>query len=327
MLSTVVTLLSFSAISVAEKAIIAQAGPLYPSFGEGYGITKYVEALKGLFWTNPDMKNNIALKVFDKGTLYTTQEAHVEAVAIGAIQMSYCAPHMLEAYAPEFKVATIPGLFENYAHFERAMDMPAWKSVHENLAKEKGITVIKWLYDAGELYLFSTTAVNRMDDLYGRKIRHPGGEGWRLALAELGANPISISYTEVVTSLQTNLISGLITDFAGGADYFELNKFTPHTVIVPVTIQPICFIANTAWWQSLGEKRQKAIKETFEILDVSRFYADLTAGKITEWDNNPKLTVVRPKNVSQWHEQMRRGAGELLKDVAPALVEAIGRSR
>lgn len=320
-------MLGASASLAAEKAIYAQAGSLYPSFAEGYGLTKYVEALEGLFKIHPELKGKVEFKVFDKATLYPTQDAHVEAVSTGAIQMSYCAPHFLEALEPAFKVGTTPGLFDDFGHFKRAMQTPAWKKVHDNLAKDKGLTVLEWLFDAGELYIFSSTPVTTFDDLKGRKIRYPGGEGWRLALASLGANPISIPYTEVVTSLQTNLISGLITDFTGGVGYYELNKFTPYAVIVPVTIQPICFMVNTDWWQGLGEKRRAAIRGTFDILDASAFYSGLTEGKIAVWENSPDQHVVRPANAGQWKEIMRSGAADLVKDLDPVLLSAIADSR
>lgn len=310
-----------------EEVIIAQAGPLYPMFGEGYGVTKYIEAITGLFAIHPAFRDQVELKVFDKGILYATQEANIEAVSIGAIQLSYCAPHMLESYEPAFKVASAPGLFDDFAHFERAMQTTVWRDVHARLAEKSGLRILKWLFNAGELYLFSTVPINEIDDLRGRKIRHPGGDGWALAIEGLGAHPIAIPYTEVVTSLQTNLISGLITDFAGGADYFDLAKLAPHTVIVPVTIQPICFVANTSWWESLSSVQRSAIEETFETLNASVFYDNLTRNKIAEWQNDADLNVVYPDNAAHWQETMRTGVRSLLAEVDSSLVQAILDSR
>ena len=310
-----------------EEVIVAQAGPLYPMFGEGYGVTKYIEALTGLFAIHPAFRGQVELKVFDKGILYATQEANIEAVSIGAIQLSYCVPHMLESYDSAFKVASAPGLFDDFAHFKRAMQTKVWRDVHARLAEKSGLRILKWLFNAGELYLFSTVPINEIDDLRGRKIRHPGGEGWALAIEGLGAHPIAIPYTEVVTSLQTNLISGLITDFAGGADYFNLAKLAPHAVIVPVTIQPICFVANTSWWESLSSVQRAAIEETFETLSASVFYDNLTRSKIAEWQNNADLNVVYPDNAAHWQETMRKGVRSLLAEVDPSLVQAILDSR
>lgn len=314
--------------SVAEdKVIFAQAGPLYPMFGEGYGVTKYAEALIGLFETHPAFRRETELALFDKGVLFSSQDEHVEAVSTGAIQLSYCTPHTLEAYEPAFRVGTTPGVFDDFGHFRTAMETPAWRRLHERLADEKGIKILGWLFDAGAIYIFSTTPVNDISDLQRLQIRHPGGKGWHFAIAALGGNPIAIPYTEVVTSLQTNLISALITDFGGGAEYFELESLAPYAVDIPVTLQPICLAANASWWNGLSVSQRNAIMNTLEILDANTFYSELTDAKISAWKSNPKLQVFEPDDPARWRTVMREGASSHLQDIAPGLVAAIEGAR
>jgi TRAP-type C4-dicarboxylate transport system substrate-binding protein len=312
-----------------EKIVMSIAAPMYPAFAEAIGINLYINTIIGLTQTHPELKN-YEFKIYDKGMLYGNQSEALEAVANGAIQMTYSAPHFLEELDPAWKLGETPGVFENWDHYMRSMNTPAWKALHEKMAEEKGVTIIKWLFDTGTWYLFTDTGpIKSVEDIQGQKIRFAGGEAFAKALKALNTTPIALPYTEVVTALQTNMIEGLLTDFTGGVGYFELPRHTKYAVLVPFGNQPICMVANTKWWNSLPEKDRNTLSTTFDQIDASKYYAKFEQESIEKWDADPKLIALKfdKQEVAKWQKIMRDSFEEMYEKLDPELIKAIDAAR
>jgi len=319
---TTASLPSTTAVA-ADKVTFASALQFYPGIAEGYGVTKYVEALDGLFRHHPAFAGKIEFATFDRAAMFSNIAEHLEAVSTGAIQITYSNPQEMEAFEPAYKVATAPGLFRDFDHFARAVNSREWREMDARLAANKGVTVVRWVFDAGALYLFTRKPVESKADVKGQRIRYPAGESWRLALAGLGAEPLALPFTEVVSALQTNLIDGLITDFTGGVSYYSLKDFTPYAILVPISIQPIAIVANTSWWNSLSEEQRAAIQEMFDILDTSRFYDRLTDREIENWRAIADMKAVEPVDAADWRKAMQDATQSAITDVDPNLLKAI----
>jgi len=299
---------------------------MYPEFAEGHGVNAVCNHLLGRSLTDPALKDKHTFKVYDKGMLYPNQDEHLQAVSSGALQMTYSGPHFLEALDPAWKLGEAPGVFRSYEHFFKTMQTPAWKALHEKMAKQNNVTILGWTFDCGSWYLFTEKGpVNGLDDIKGKKIRYAGGEAFAKALKALGTTPISLPYTEVVTGLQTHMIEGLVTDFTGGVDYYDLPRYTTYTVIIPFTIQPICIIASTKWWEGLDKEARAAIYHPIEIVDLQPYYARLQESQIQKWRDDPKLTVVDPPKaeVAKWQGLMRGSIKDMISGIDPVFMKAV----
>ena len=191
----------------------------------------------------------------------------------------------MEALDEAWKLGEAPGVFRDWNHFMRTMKTPAWQELHNKMAEKHNVTILGWTCDIGIWYLFTRKGpVNSKDDIKGKKIRYAGGEAFAKALKSLGTTPIAIPYTDVVTALQTNMIDGLITDFTGGADYYELPRYTTNTILVPITIQPMCMVASTKWWEGLEPDARQAIQTVLDVMDVQAFYDKLQNDQIQKMD-------------------------------------------
>ncbi len=123
------------------------------------------------------------------------------------------------------------GVFESWDHYMRSMNTPEWKALHDKMYKEKGVTIIKWLFDTGTWYLFARYGpIKPVADVEGQTVLL-AERRLSKALKALKVTPIAPLYTEVVTALQTNMIEGLLTDFTGGVGYFELARHTKYAVL------------------------------------------------------------------------------------------------
>jgi TRAP-type C4-dicarboxylate transport system substrate-binding protein len=295
---------------------------------EAMALNMYLGALDYRFRTFHELKGKYELRYID--TLFANADECLTGVASGAAEMTFSGPHYLEAMEPAWKLGESPGVFDSWEHFIKTINTPAWKALHEKMAKEKGITVLKWMADIGDFYLYTSKGpINTMADLKGQKIRFPGGEGFAKALKAMETTPISLPYTEVVTALQTNMIDGLLTDMFGAFYFYELPRYTQYCVKTAWAIQPISWVVNTKWWESLPPKERQAIQDVFDRIDVSIFFSNAQAGITQAWAAGPetKLLTLSAEENDKLKKAMREGAKDVLSGIDPKLIEAIEASR
>jgi TRAP-type C4-dicarboxylate transport system substrate-binding protein len=291
---------------------------------EAMAINMYIGALDYRLRTYQPVKGKYNLKYVS--TLFNDANDCLTGVSSGAAEMTFSGPHYLEQLEPSWKVGEAPGVFDSFEHFMKAMDTPAWKAVQEKTAKEKGVTILKWMMSAGDFYLFTKKGpVKSMADLKDQKIRYPGGEGFSRSLKAMGTTPVSLPYTEVVSALQTNMIDGLVTDIFGAMFFFELPRYTKYMIPVTWATQPVCMVVNTQFWNSLPEADRKVIKEAFDRIETAPYFTNTQAGLNMMWAKGPntEASQLEKAEIDKWKKLMRDNSAELIKGVDPKLIEAI----
>jgi len=247
------------------ECIWSSGGPSYPEAGEGFGINPYIHYLQACTELNPAFKGRFEFKIYESGILYNQNDAQT-ALASGAIQMTYGGCQYFEQFQPEWKLLSAPGVIDNYEHFRRVMETEPFKELTQGLAASKGTTILKWIGGLGPVYIYTMKPCENIADIDGLKIRYFGGEGVGKALASLGAIPIFMPYTEVVTALQTNQIDGMITDLSGALFFFELPRYCPNILPYELFEEKNAITANTEWLQSLPSSGDIASPDIYEYL-------------------------------------------------------------
>ncbi|RMF59828.1 MAG: ABC transporter substrate-binding protein [Calditrichaeota bacterium] len=108
---------------------------------------------------------------------------------------------------PEERILEVPLLFRNYEEVDHITSL-----LYEEFSKkfeEKGFIILGWA-DVGFAYLYAQTPITTLQDLH--KIKMWMWEGDPVAEATfkaLGVSAIPLSLTDVLTSLQTNLIEAV----------------------------------------------------------------------------------------------------------------------
>jgi TRAP-type C4-dicarboxylate transport system substrate-binding protein len=291
---------------------------------EAMAINMYVGALDYRLRTYQPVKGKYSLKYVS--TLFNDANECLTGVSSGAAEMTFSGPHYLEQLEPAWKVGEAPGVFDSWEHFIKAMNTPAWKAIQEKTAKEKGVTILKWMMSAGDFYLFTRKGpVKSMADLKDQKIRYPGGEGFARALKAMGTTPVSLPYTEVVSALQTNMIDGLVTDIFGAMFFYELPRYTQHMIPVTWAIQPVCMVVNTKFWEGLPEADRKVVQDVFDRIETAPFFNNTQAGLNMMWAKGPQTaaSILDPAEAGKWKKLMQESSADLIKGVDPKLIEAI----
>lgn len=147
------------------------------------------------------------------------QSAGITGVGIGEI-------------AKSARILDVPFLFKNHAEVDYVM-----ARYDAELRKEfelGGYVLLGWA-EVGFVYVFTNTPVTKVDDI--RKVKMWQWEGDPVAEATFnafGINPIQLSITDVLTSLQTGLINAMyISPYAGVS--LQWSTATKYMLDYPLT--------------------------------------------------------------------------------------------
>jgi len=149
------------------------------------------------------------------GALYRDRDV-LTALSQGKVAMGVVGTWQLDRLAPEVSLFMLPVFYgrsdEEVKIFE---DGPVTEAISRQLERGQAVVVLGRWIGLGFSHIFSTrTPLSDVRDLAGLRIRTPGGvaNSWRLA--SLGAEPMTIAWTDLPLALAEGRIDGLITTFA-----------------------------------------------------------------------------------------------------------------
>lgn len=159
---------------------------------------KYVEEK-----TNGD----IDVQIFPNELLGATAQA-VELAQTGAIDLVIGGLGTLEAFNSSYTVLNLPYIMDSTEHYHEVMnDEEIIGPVYES-TRQSGFVGLTW-FDAGVRNIYTTKKpIMEPDDLKGLKIRVQTSPTNVKMLQALGASPTPMSFGEVYTGLQQNVIDG-----------------------------------------------------------------------------------------------------------------------
>lgn len=161
----------------------------------------------GQTWSK-ETSGKIDVKIYPGGVIGDESDM-VRKMRIGQLHAAALTVVGLSQIIPEINVFQLPLLFDSYEELDYVRDRVAPKL--EKLLEEKGFIVLNWA-DAGWVHVFSQRPVIYPKDLQKEKIFVWAGQtqafnAWKVA----GFHPVEVSATDIITSLQTGLITSFLT--------------------------------------------------------------------------------------------------------------------
>ncbi|MFN4128567.1 MAG: TRAP transporter substrate-binding protein [Paracoccaceae bacterium] len=185
----------------------------------------------------------------------------VEGILLGTIDMAPPSAAVLANWVPEMNVLNMPFVFRDWDHYQSVLNGPIYDELSA-AAAPKGIRLLGFM-TSGPRHIMTTSAVNGMEDLAGRKIRTVQNPVHVATFNAFGANATAIAYPEVYSSLQTGVVDG--------ADAANTNYFTAKFYEVAP------FWAQVSW---LFYTNPIVISEAkFQAFDAATQQALLDAGR------------------------------------------------
>jgi tripartite ATP-independent transporter DctP family solute receptor len=183
----------------------------------------------------------------------------IEATKVGAIDMNRINVVPMGAYVPTVNVLAMPFLFRSLAHLHKVLDGDVGEEILGAFAPHGFIGLT--FYDSGARSIYNNVRpIRSLTDLKGLKIRVQQSPLMVDMIKALGAEPVELSYGQVLTGLSTKLIDGaennwpsyVTTDHYRHAGYYTL---TEHLMA------PEVLVMSTKAWESLSEEDRKIFRQ------------------------------------------------------------------
>lgn len=231
-----------------------------------------------------DERSNGRIKIIPYfGEVLGPSKIQLENVIAGT-QDFYCATYtFLANYVDDFKVHSLPYLFENYEEYQKFLLSPIQKKMEDKILEKVGLRVVtekkNWKAGAYRIVV-SKNPIKSIDDLKGLKLRQPDNATTIKVWTALGANVAIIPFSETYLALQQGMADALTTTLESyhAMKFYEIAK---HITKSNEYQQQRCIVMNEKSYQSLPEDLQRVIIESInDAGDFNTNIIDTIAAKL-----------------------------------------------
>ena len=186
-----------------------------------------------------------------------TEETMVSTVRRGRAQISLLTTAGTSAAIPEMSLLMAPFLFESFEEADFILDYFIKEKVAQ-MFKNKNLHFIQWI-DSGWFNVFAKFPIHEPNDLKNIRMRAAGGPAARLFFQTVEADVAQLPFADLITGLQTGLISGGATNTAMYRT-IALYDIAPYITLTRHSLNPGAVFANSPWFESQPLKHKEILK-------------------------------------------------------------------
>jgi tripartite ATP-independent transporter DctP family solute receptor len=201
----------------------------------------------------------------------------LELLQTGSLAMTKVSAGQLEAFAPSFKLFSLPYLFADSAHFWRFAESPTAKSMLQAAERYRlrGLS----FYDAGarSFYLGKklSKAIAHPDDLRGLSLRVMPSQSAIAMVEAFGAKPVPIPFGELYSALDTGAVDGAENN---APSLFTSRQYevASRYMLNEHTMLPDVLIIGTPTWNRLSTSQREWVQQAadYSTEQQKRFWRD-----------------------------------------------------
>lgn len=202
---------------------------------------------------------NVTISVFPNDQLAGGNASKgIEMIAQGSVDLAAYATCTMAVIDQNLPVATIPWSFTDYQEARDVIDTSGYKYYTERL-NAKGMTYLGSFHNGFRQITNSKHEITKPEDLKNLKIRVPGSEVYMGFFREVGADPTSMSWSEVFTAIQQGTLDGQENGVSVTATS-KMAEIQKYLTMWNYSYENDLFIANTLVWDSLEENTREMLQ-------------------------------------------------------------------
>lgn len=239
----------------------------------------------------------------------------VEGAAFGTIECFVTASSFLTSLDPRFEMFDVPGLIADTAHAQRVFSDPELRRLAFGFGGSKGLESISAFMHSPQ-HVVSRKPIRTMADFSGQKIRVLSTPMQIEPLRKLGASPVPMPLSEVMSALQNGAIDGFIaaaTVFSA-LKFYDAAKFQTALPQWPVIVVAAC---NKNWLAKLAPDLRAIVLEeaTKAEAPTNEFGAkDIEAAKAVWTQNGGQLLSLSPAESAAFAKHVNAVAATILRE-------------
>lgn len=326
----------FSRMATAVAALVLLAGPAAARAEDVITIKLATVAPEGTPWAEQlqtfkarvekESGGRIKVKAFLGGTL-GDENTTVAETRRGSVGMWGGSTGALGSVVPELQMLELPYLFQTAEEADYILDEVLLEDFRKLLA-DRGYVLVFWAENGyrslGTKFGFVKTAA----DLKGRKMRSQESSVHLDTYRAMGASPVPISVTEVLTGLQTGVVDGFDNTplFSFAASWYQGVKFysvTDHIyqpAAVLISKKVFDGVAPDLQKILLGDPKAQALEGRTGVRALTPFLLqNFTNAKVQVYSLTDAEKAALAKLTLPVHKQYLEGEG---KTAAPLYAKA-----
>jgi len=248
------------AVTMAGMPILGQAKTVHVSYNvaEGSSWDKGAQNFKELVEKRSDGKYTVSLHP-NASMAGGNDRVELEMVQGGAIQFLIKSTTWLTGLDPKFQVLGLPWLFPDHDTANRVMDGEAGAALMKTV-DSKGLVGLAWGVNGFRQVTNSRQAIMQPKDLKDLKVRVPGIPLYLSIFKALGANPTTMSFSEVFTALQTKTVDGQENPMSliWSSHFYDVQK---HMTIWNYSYDAVLFASGGMFWNTLSPEDQALFRD------------------------------------------------------------------
>lgn len=183
----------------------------------------------------------------------------IEMIASGSVDLAAYATCTMAVIDGRLPVATIPWIFDDYQHAREVIDSTGCEYYADRL-EAKGMTYLGSFHNGFRQITNSKHEVSTPEDVKNLKIRVPGSVVYMGFFRALGADPTSMSWSEVFTAIQQGTIDGQ-ENGVSITSTSKMQEVQDYLTMWNYSYENDLFVANTEIWNSLNENTRALLQK------------------------------------------------------------------
>jgi tripartite ATP-independent transporter DctP family solute receptor len=254
------------AMLAGSSAVAAQAAIGASTLSEGTLTAADVHVdgyptVEAVRWMSREIEREtdgrLRIRVYHAGQLGRENDT-VDLARFGAIDITRVNFAALNNAFPITQIFSLPYVFNSTEHMRRTVDGAPGQQVLKGFER-RGLVGLA-LYDSGARCFYNThRPIHEPHDLHGLKIRVPPSDMFIGMIKTLGANPTSLSFGEVFSTLQTRLIDGAENNWRSfhTSRQFEVARYWAAT---EHSYSPEALLISRRRFESLSPREQELFR-------------------------------------------------------------------
>lgn len=204
---------------------------------------------------------DVTLEIYSNSALGGEREL-AESMQLGTLDMALI-PGCAVSFNPMFGLIDLPYLFDSKETAWAVLDGDIGREIAENMPQEVGLRLLAYWENGFRNVTNSRRPVNTPEDLNGVTIRTPETEVYVAFFEKMGANVVTMSFSELYTALNQKVVDGQENPTALIATNL-LYETQPYMSLTEHIYGPseLCF--SESIWQTLPEDLQELIQTAAE---------------------------------------------------------------
>ncbi|EIE98937.1 DctP family TRAP transporter solute-binding subunit [Saccharomonospora glauca] len=326
-----VAVLACLVLSACGSVTATPGGPVYTwtmTITVGESSTWYRAAQRFADTLKRESDGRMRLRVFTGEQLSAGDAvAGVEQLMNGDKDFSYNSTIIYAGIDPRFGAINAPFLYRDHEEADRAIEHGA-REAYERLCAEFGVTMLGFGESGFRQLTNNVRPIRTPEDLDGIKIRIPGIGLFTDIYRSLGANPTTMNFSEVFTSLQQGTIEGQENpmDVISSSGLAEVQEYL---TIWNYVYDPIILGMNQELYDSLDEDDRRIIREAAREANEFQIRANRQAEKsqIEEQSRLMELTELTEEQMDRFRRAVRPIYDEYADVWGPTLTKAVTPER